>query len=87
MAPHRLQLLDMLVEAAVAVDQPSLSRLWRDQSRAQEAHGLLAPIYDRFTEGFATADLRAAKALIDEITPTIPPFSTDASPAVLPLRP
>ena len=65
----------------------SLSRLWRDQSRAQEAHGLLAPIYDRFTEGFATADLRAAKALIDEITPTIPPFSTDASPAVLPLRP
>ena len=42
----------------------SLSRLWRDQGRTQEAHRLLAPIYDRFTEGFATADLRAAEALI-----------------------
>ena len=42
----------------------SLSRLWHDQGRTQEAHRLLAPIYDRFTEGFATADLRAAEALI-----------------------
>ena len=44
----------------------SLSRLWHDQGRTQEAHRLLAPIYDRFTEGFETADLRAAKALIGE---------------------
>jgi predicted ATPase len=65
----------------------SLSRLWHDQGRTQEAHRLLAPIYDRFTEGFATIDLRAAKALIGEISPTTPPSSTDASPAVLPLRP
>ena len=45
----------------------SLARLWRDQDRAKEAHELLSPVYDRFTEGFATADLRAAKSLIDEL--------------------
>ena len=44
----------------------SLARLWREQSRKEEARELLAPIYARFTEGFATADLRTAKALIDE---------------------
>jgi predicted ATPase len=43
----------------------SLARLWRDQTRSKEARQLLAPVYDRFTEGFATADLRAAKALLD----------------------
>jgi predicted ATPase len=46
----------------------SLARLWRDQARSKEAHELLAPVYDRFTEGFATADLRAAKSLIEEIS-------------------
>ena len=45
----------------------SLARLWRDQGRRQEAHELLAPIYARFTEGFETADLRAVKALIDDL--------------------
>ena len=44
----------------------SLARLWREQSRKEEARELLAPIYARFTEGFKTADLRTAKALIDE---------------------
>jgi predicted ATPase len=43
----------------------SLARLWRDQNRSTEAIALLAPIYNRFTEGFDTADLKAAKALID----------------------
>ena len=43
----------------------SLARLWRDQARSEEARALLAPVYDRFTEGFETADLKAAKALID----------------------
>jgi len=63
----------------------SLSRLWHNQGRRQEAHRLLAPIYDRFTEGFATADLRAAKALIGEISPTPPPpLSKDSSPPVSP---
>jgi predicted ATPase len=45
----------------------SLARLWRDQDRPKEAHDLLAPVYDRFTEGFATADLREANALIDTL--------------------
>jgi tetratricopeptide (TPR) repeat protein len=46
----------------------SLARLWRDQAREKEARDLLAPVYDRFTEGFATADLRAAKSLIEEMS-------------------
>jgi predicted ATPase/DNA-binding winged helix-turn-helix (wHTH) protein len=46
----------------------SLARLWRDQARSNEARELLAPVYDRFTEGFRTADLKAAKSLIDEMS-------------------
>jgi predicted ATPase len=46
----------------------SLARLWRDQARSKEARELLAPVYDRFTEGFATADLRAARSLIEEMS-------------------
>jgi hypothetical protein len=45
----------------------SLARLLRDQSRAADALALLQPVYDRFTEGFDTADLKAAKALLDEL--------------------
>jgi predicted ATPase/DNA-binding winged helix-turn-helix (wHTH) protein len=41
----------------------SLARLWRDRHRATEARELLGPVYGRFTEGFATADLRQAKNL------------------------
>jgi predicted ATPase len=43
----------------------SLARLLRDQNRSTEAIALLTPIYNRFTEGFETADLKTAKALID----------------------
>jgi predicted ATPase len=43
----------------------SLARLLRD--RIGEARDLLAPIYERFTEGFGTADLQAAKQLLDEL--------------------
>jgi len=43
----------------------SLARVWRDQGRGDEAHQLLDPVYNQFTEGFETADLRAAKALLD----------------------
>ena len=46
----------------------TLARLWRDQARSGEARKLLAPVYDRFTEGFATADLKAAKALLDDLS-------------------
>jgi predicted ATPase len=42
----------------------SLSRLWQQQRKGQEAHDLLAPIYGWFTEGFDTADLQEAKALL-----------------------
>ena len=42
----------------------SLARLWRGQQRVDQARKLLAPVYRRFTEGFATADLIAAKALL-----------------------
>jgi predicted ATPase len=45
----------------------SLARLWRDQGRRQQAHDLLAPIYDWFTEGFDTPDLKDAMALLDEL--------------------
>jgi len=43
----------------------SLARLWRGQQRVTQARRLLAPVYRRFTEGFETADLIAAKALLD----------------------
>ncbi len=46
----------------------SLARLWGDQGRRGEAHDLLAPIYDWFTEGFDTLDLKEAKAVLDELT-------------------
>jgi predicted ATPase len=45
----------------------SLARLRQAQGRAKEARELLVPVYDRFTEGFATADLRAANALLDDL--------------------
>jgi class 3 adenylate cyclase/tetratricopeptide (TPR) repeat protein len=46
----------------------SLARLWRDQGKHAEACDLLTPVYDWFTEGFDTADLKEAKALLDELT-------------------
>ena len=45
----------------------SLARLRRDQGRRAEARDLLAPIYDWFTEGFDTQDLKEAKALLGEL--------------------
>jgi len=45
----------------------SLARLWRDQGRSAAAMGILQPVYDRFTEGFDTADLRSARALLDSL--------------------
>jgi predicted ATPase len=48
----------------------SYARLMRDQGRVGEGHDLLAPIYDWFTEGFATKDLKDAKALLAELEAT-----------------
>jgi predicted ATPase/class 3 adenylate cyclase len=42
----------------------SLARLWQQHGKRQEAHDLLAPVYNWFTEGFDTADLQEAKALL-----------------------
>jgi predicted ATPase len=46
----------------------SLARLLRDSARRDEAHTILADIYNWFTEGFDTTDLKEAKALLDELT-------------------
>jgi predicted ATPase len=45
----------------------SMARLWRDQGEARLARELLAPVYDWFTEGFDTLDLKEAKALLAEL--------------------
>jgi predicted ATPase len=46
----------------------SLARLLRNQGRSVDATALLQPVYGQFTEGFATADLKAAKALLDDLS-------------------
>ncbi|MBI3329877.1 MAG: hypothetical protein HYZ81_24610 [Nitrospinae bacterium] len=46
----------------------SLSRLWQRQGKRAAARQLLAPIYGWFTEGFDTADLREARALLDALS-------------------
>ena len=45
----------------------SLARLWQQQDQRHAARELLAPIYGWFTEGFDTADLQEAKALLEEL--------------------
>jgi predicted ATPase len=45
----------------------SLARLWCDQGRSSDARELLAPIYGWFTEGFETADLGEARAMLDAL--------------------
>jgi tetratricopeptide (TPR) repeat protein len=45
----------------------SLAHLWARQGRGDEATRVLRPVYDQFTEGFDTPDLRAAKRLLDEL--------------------
>jgi tetratricopeptide (TPR) repeat protein len=46
----------------------SLARLLRDQDRREEARALLQPVYDWFTEGFDTADLKDARALLQDLS-------------------
>jgi predicted ATPase len=46
----------------------SLARLRMKQNRLKDARQALAPVYDRFTEGFATADLLAVKELLQQLT-------------------
>jgi len=45
----------------------SLARLWQQQGKRSEARDLLGPIYGWFSEGFDTADLQEAKALLEAL--------------------
>ena len=45
----------------------SLARLWQQQGKKNEAHQMLSAVYNWFTEGFDTKDLRDAKALLEEL--------------------
>ena len=44
-----------------------LARLWRENGKTREAYGLLAPVYNWFTEGFDWIDMKQAKALLEEL--------------------
>lgn len=46
----------------------SLSRLWQQQGKKEEAWQVLAEIYDWFTEGFNTKNLQEAKVLLEKLT-------------------
>jgi predicted ATPase len=59
---HRQEAKSLELRAAM-----SLARLWQQQGKRAEAHALLAPVYGWFTEGFDTADLQEAKALLDAL--------------------
>ncbi len=60
---HRQEALSWELRAAT-----SLARLLRNQGRPADAITCLQPVYDRFTEGFGTADLITAKRLLDEFS-------------------
>jgi predicted ATPase len=45
-----------------------LAKLWHGEGKTGDARALLLPIYNRFSEGFETADLRAAKALLEDLS-------------------
>jgi predicted ATPase len=59
---HRQEAKSLELRAAM-----SLACLWQHQDRRVEARALLAPVYGWFTEGFDTADLQGAKALLDAL--------------------
>jgi predicted ATPase len=70
-------LVEQALEASIALAQKQkvrlselratveLARLWQSQGRAADARARLQPVYAWFTEGFHSADLRAAKSLLD----------------------
>jgi predicted ATPase len=60
---HHQQAKSLELRAAV-----SLSRLWQQQGECDAARGLLAEVYSWFTEGFDTADLRGAGALLSDLS-------------------
>jgi hypothetical protein len=52
----------------------SIARLWRDQGKRDDARELLAPVYDWFTEGFDTLDLKEANAGLKAVEPKLQEF-------------
>jgi tetratricopeptide (TPR) repeat protein len=65
----------------------SLARLWLAQNRATEVRDLLAPIYHRLNEGFDTADVAEAKALLAQLEASAAPDRRPARPAHKPRPP
>ena len=68
--PHSARRFRLRAQQAKSVElraSMSLARLWRDQGKVQQARELLAPVYEWFTEGFDTLDLKEAKALLEEL--------------------
>jgi len=63
LSPRRQEAKSLELRAAM-----SLARLWQQQGKRTAAYALLAPIYGWFTEGFDTANLQDAKALLEELT-------------------
>ena len=61
-AARRQQAKSLELRAAM-----SLARLWQQQGKRAAAYDVLAPVYGWFTEGFDTADLQAAKVLLEEL--------------------
>ena len=55
------------IDLAHLTTPASLTRLWQAQGKSKEARELLGGVYDWFTEGFDTADLKDAKALLEEL--------------------
>lgn len=61
-------LLKLTAEDLISIGVTSVGhRLWGEQGRRTEARDLIAPVYSWFTEGFDTADLKEAKALLDQL--------------------
>jgi predicted ATPase len=59
---HRQGALSWELRAAI-----SIAQLWRDQDRISKARALLSSVFERFTEGFDTADLQSARRLLSEL--------------------
>ena len=62
MSPRRQEAKSLELRAVM-----SLARLWQQQDKREDARQLLAEIYGWFTEGFETADLQEAKALLEAL--------------------
>ena len=68
---HYRQAITVAKRQSAKLDQlrasTSLARLWHQQGKREAAYDLLAPVYSWFTEGFDTADLKDAKALLEAL--------------------